>query len=408
LEDSEELKKLVIFHTNNEYYSLENADFSRHLPHLLISDFITILEKKLNLRFIFSQHNDSVKIKFLETLLSLYPTIDITGKADPKSKITIDRYDGFEIPTNINTDTTDSSDKLSELDTLDNSVFDQIVENVSDLAAGAVGDLALIKNINEIYCWDWDGLYPVTFAWLALGTSFVTMKNAGTNVLNIDQDAKDLLMHNSFSDNVKYLPRCDNERHLRITMSLLPIRQEYEDLTLLFYRGMVPYQAVKAFADLPAGPSPGDTFYVYDDDETYIWDDIDWVNVTTIPKNGNLGTMTVNTYPLLTNSMYMRINRQYYPEEDYYGPFPDSTHSLSLFGDKGLYSHYFEKYIYWMMNIAKKEQRQLHIDDAFLSNFEWDVMLSIKNQNYFISRIPMDIDFTKQSVSFKECELYSL
>jgi hypothetical protein len=387
-----DLRQLVVFHTNVEHFHLEYADFSKHLPHILITDFIRMVEQKLNLRFLFSNHSGGIKIAFVNDIIQQDPGLDLSRISDPRSRISLEKYDGFEIPTATNSD---NDSKSSDFKNLENSTFSQLVENSEDLVNGDYGDIVLVKNANNIFRWVWNGT-GVDPSWQLIGSSFVNMRKDGNNVLSINQDAKDLEMYLFAGTNAQYLPRCDNERRLLPTGE-----QTYEDLTLLFYCGIVPYQAVETASDLPVNPPDSTLYYVLDEDKTYIWHDPTWFDVTGV-NNGNLGTMDVNAYPLLSNAMYFRVTNSYF------APLPGSSHSLSLFGDNGLFAKYWEKYIYWMLNLMKKEQRIVNYDERFFNNFEWDILVNIKNQKYFISRIPLEIDFARQRISFRESELLSL
>ncbi len=185
-------------------------------------------------------------------------------------------------------------------------------------------------------------------------------------------------------------------RHLQIRMFEWP--EQFQKLSLMFYRGLCPLRAVLDVADLPAG-SNGDYCYVVNTGFTYRYQEVDpgvydWSQYST-------GYTSYNYYPLMTNGRsYKLLNGDM-------AHFADCDLTLNIFGDDGLYANFFEKWVYWILTIRRLEKRRINFSQEQLSTLKWDNKYRILDQNYFINRIPMRIDFGRQLITYAEIGIIS-
>lgn len=411
--DHEELRQTVIWTPMHDFYnSLNDLDFSKHLPKILVNDFFRMLENRFCMRFVFNPFNNIVKIRLFNEIIDETGVTDITNLAESETTVQAVSEDGFSIEGGLDTSDPYISEIYESIDDVNNDVFTDIVSAVSDLPAspsggGGVGSLALVIHTNEIYSWEWNSTYAAK-EWTLVGQSFMNYEDRGESNYEISNTAKTLPMHEITNDNYRIMPRTGYERKRSNSQYQKP--QDYSHLAVLFYRGKVPFNVVSLFSQLPAAPDDMTVYYVINDDTSYCYSD--WVEPgigfwgdtsTYLGKDGSWGSFEVNAYPLMSN-------QRFYPDQDGdYTAIAGTELAMRMFGaTSGLFAMLHKKFMYWYLNIRTIEERVIHYTPEVLGSLEWDGKYRIRSKNYFINKIPIQLDFGNQLVSFEETELFSL
>jgi hypothetical protein len=399
-----ELRRLVIYSHNLFYFDTNfgYATFQDYLPKVHIEDLIKWFEKRYNFRFIFHEGGKTVSIINIENSIIDTSYSNITDKAGNIIDIDHFNYDGLSLSNQFDTDDSFLSDKIQTFDEpLNNDNIDIVVEYYSSLTTGSIGDIAFVRSENKFYIWGVD-VDTDTLKWLEHSSGFLNYEVKGTNNYESSSEISSMIMVNPLiSINIKLLPRSDYERVLNI-IYLLGSKNTISKLCLLHYRGQVPTNGIATLAELEGGSyNTSKVWYVLENDTSYEWNEIDFEWVPISGNNFEEG-FTENYYPLLSNSLYFAL------ANGDPARIPDLKYTMSFFGNDGIYEKFFKNTLYWVFYLRKKVVLTINFSFFEIDSLDWSKKYRRLNQNYFFSKVPINIDFANQKVSVGECELFSV
>jgi hypothetical protein len=398
-----ELRMLVVFNNNFKLNSILQLDFSKNLPDILISDFLNNIENRFNIIFLINDNNKTVHIKFVDNIITGSVVSDLTNIASSEYEVNQKKYNSVIISNEFDSNDSYISDEVKSINhNLNNDNIDHFVNAYSDLPGSAnVGDIAYVLYENKIYIWDFN--YDAEAEeWQDSGKSWHNYISDGNNPYEFNSKVSSMLMTpfsgGTAETNFNNLPRNNYER---IRNPVEGVLDKLNRISLLFYRGLVPYRTVQSLSDL-SGKDTAYPFYVIDEEATYEYDDVteSWIIYS---AGGNFDDgFGDNYYPLLSSSMF------YNDDDGGSHLIPGASYTLSMFGTNGIFENFFQNTAFWITNFRKLEKRKLHWSLKDLTNIAWDQKYKIKEQKYFISKISIVIDFEKDQITSDKTELLTV
>jgi hypothetical protein len=229
------LNNLIIFNTVNAnggiptidgkpgYYSdITNIIHNRHLPNVLIGDFIKSLQNMLNARFFFNHMDKSVRIKNADEIISSPEYIDLSSKILKDRELDTNTIKGFSL--NLTSDDSDTVFKAQkDHEEIMMKLFGGSVPTYSDLPESLFKySIYYVLDEEKLYVWEyssetWTESQPFSFL---------------TKYFKLPEDLK---IESRFSSLYQY-----SNIH---TASFANPAIDYLDITprLLFYKGYFDY-----------------------------------------------------------------------------------------------------------------------------------------------------------------------
>ncbi|MCK5134889.1 MAG: hypothetical protein KAR19_03815 [Bacteroidales bacterium] len=368
--DDTEMRTLVIPNFNtlgivDSTYLQYDLKFADALPPIGINDFITNLEKMLNLTFFVSEKGKTVNIKKNTSIIKSLPEKRLRLLS---RELQPEEHDGFVL--NYIMDPDDSHAQITPIDDYELGIT---VDNKEDLSSYAASNypnkLAKISNNDLYYLSKLSDAATDTWTWEVLTKDFFKYSEGGKG-LEIITEANPILTDN---DNLyTYLTSPLYPAHAlfpRVEKSSMSSdgSQEYKtfsSLRLLFYRGIVDSGGLIT--------NPG---------------------------------YQVGQYPLASPDVY---RPQGLTSPNRYGRTKITSANMSLRwgGTYGLYETNWKDYLYWFQNIKRpaKDYYDMSLQE-FISIDFWK-KYQAGDLSFLFRSINLEVDFARDTCRIGECEVY--
>jgi hypothetical protein len=372
--DDAELRTLVIANVNtlgltDTTFKQYDLKFSKALPQISISEFISSLEKLFNVTFFISEESKIVNIKKNTPIIKGSPLkkLILLSRALEKENI----LNGFKLSY-----TMDPNDSFSRITPIDRYELGLTVDNKTDLtlydnrASEYPGQLAYVSNNSLYYVSKIVDESADTWEWQVLTQDFFDYIDDQGEYL-VETSANPILTDNDYiydyadgsGDTKEYaiFPR------VGITLRDNDGIQEYttfETLRLLFYRGVI-------------NGGGG----VFNPDDEY------------------------SRYPLASSDVFrakgLSIPNRYGIEK-----ISSANMSLRWDGTYGLYNSHYKDYMYWYINLRKKATDVYHLSVAEIFQIKFFEKYQADGVSVLFRSMELEIDFANDTVTAGKCEVY--
>ncbi len=331
---------------------LENdkAFLKNHLPELIVSKYLENITNKYNVKFFINEYNNKVKILSGNEIITDPGYIEISDKSSELIAILDEqKYNGFAFIENHDS----GDDYLSQFYSPIEDFYSQIVGSVNDISdlnnisTAYINDIFYVINTNSYYQLIFSGdppEVPLSLVW-----NFLTLDKFQNYFSSFDlSDLLETETDISSLWTVKHADDRDGTREWKTPVleqiGNSPYRYD-EKLSFghrhLFYRGI---KKDLANNDYPFGSSDN-----YDFDGN---------------KIGNL--------------------------------------TLEYKGEYGLYEQLWKNWLNWKINIARTFENQIMWPEHLLFNFPWEKKFRIRNTNYFVKQIKVNLRYKAPEVGVSE------
>lgn len=319
-----------------------NINLANHMPNVTIGQFLNGLKNLFNVCIFPNIGNKKIKCLCRENIIMDEDYIDITDKIEPSLNVyPIEEYDGFKLSYEYDSADSYISDNIKQLDGLN---LQDEVDTFDDLPndGNENNDVRLVIDENLYYIWSWDPV-NVLGSWNFHSFNYVS-KTGGEQELVIESKISTLAMYsghdewNRVGGSSPYYLLIPQAEQIGNNPALYQFVNNAFTPRLLFYRGM------------------------YDNSSSV-------------------------EYPLGSSDVY-----------DYDGNII-ANYSLSWNGKYGLYENFWKNYLYWYLNIKQKVETNIILSIEDIVNLKFYKKHRIKNVNYFIDSIQVNISNNKISTA---------